>query len=366
MKISDRVIRNLLIFDAHCDSAYRLLEKNSDFIDNNFHLDKNKIKLGGLKAQIFALYVNPLHSDNNPSNIALMLLDVLKKKIFSLGYGSKISNIKDMNVSLKNNDLSCWIFLEGGHIIENSIKKLRKFHSLGVKGITITHNKNTDWADSSSDETRWNGLNEKGIGFIKKIEELCMIVDVSHSSDETVNDILSVCSKPIMASHSNSRYICNIKRNLSDNIIKDIGENKGYIGVNFFPGFLNKKIFDQIMGNFDKYKIEHENMINENRNNIDLVRKLEYDFSLKLVEKNYLIDLNDVIDHIEHISDVGGIDVVGLGSDFDGIPSTPINLKDVSFYPNLVEGLMNRGFNFNEIKKIMGLNLYNFLKNSEN
>ena len=363
--IANEFIKNLIIFDAHCDTANKLIENSINFKKNNCHLDLEKISLGNLKAQIFALWVDPLFSRNNPSDIAMMLLGALEKKIFSFGYGTKVNSIRDMNLSLKNNTLACWIFLEGGHILENSIKKLEFFHSLGIKGLTITHNKNTDWADSSSDSPRWDGLNKMGIKILKRIEELKMIVDVSHSSDKTIMDIMEVYSKPIMASHSNSRCLCNIKRNLPDNIIRDIGVNGGYIGVNFFPGFLNKKIFNQIMKNLDIYKEEYYGKIKENKEKPDLIRRLEYDLSSKLIKNNDYLDLNVVIDHIIHISEIGGIDIVGLGSDFDGIPSTLMNLKNVSFYPNLIEGLIERGFNFNEIKKIMGLNLYNFLKKFE-
>ena len=366
MVVDKKFIKNLLIFDAHCDTANILMEKNIFFEENSYHLDFEKIKAGGLKAQIFALWVNPSYSKNNPSNMALSLLKILEKKIFSRGYADKVSSIDEMNISLKNSTLACWLFLEGGHIIENSIQKLKLFRSLGVSGITITHNKNTDWADSSGDNPRWDGLNKKGIGFLKKIEELKMFVDISHSSDKTVNDVMDVYSKPIMASHSNSRYLCKIDRNLSDNIINEIGQNGGFIGVNFFPGFLNKKIYNQIKRNFDFYKKEYEKKFEENLENPCFIRKLDYDFSMNIIKNNDVVNLNEVIDHIVHISEVGGIDVVGLGSDFDGIPSTPYDLKNVSFYPKLVEGLYDRGFKSNEIKKIMGLNLYNFFKKNSN
>jgi membrane dipeptidase len=358
-------LKNNLIFDAHCDTANKLIKNNYYFKKNNGHLDFEKINQGGLKSQIFALWVDPFFSSYNPLNKALKLFNVLEKKIFSLGYGTKVNSIKDMDLSIKNKNLACWIFIEGGHIIENSIKKLDFFHSLGIKGITVTHNKNTEWADSSSDTPKWNGLNKIGIKILKKLEELKMVIDVSHASDKTVNDVLDISKNPIMASHSNSRKLCNIKRNLSDTIINEIGENGGFIGINFFPGFLNKNIFNQIMNNFNKYKREYEDNIRGNELNPVLIKKIYNEFNKKLIKNNDYLDLNAVIDHIIYISEIGGIDCVGLGSDFDGIPSTPIDLKDVSFYPNLINGLIERGLIFKDIKKIMGLNLYNFLKKFE-
>lgn len=359
---SKNLLKDLMIFDAHCDTAIKLLKNNYDFKKNIGHLDSRKIIEGGLNAQIFALYVDPLFSNNNPSAIALEILSILEKKLFLLGFGNKVSNISQMDFCIKKNTLACWIFIEGGHIIENSFDKIDLFHSLGLRGVTITHNKNTDWADSSSDKPEWHGLNELGYKILNKFEELNIIIDVSHASDDTVDDVLNFCSKPIMASHSNSRYLCNIKRNLPDRLISEIGEIGGYVGVNFFPGFLKKKLYDQIMNNYAKNQEDYQIKLQENKDNFMLIREIDDNFSLDLIKNIDRLDLNSVIDHIEHISNVGGIDCVGLGSDFDGIPGTPVDLKDVSFYPNLVDGLFERGFKLEEIKKIMGLNLYNFFK----
>ena len=168
MDFDDNFIKNLLIFDAHCDSAIKLIHKKINFRKNNNHLDLEKINIGGLKAQIFALWVNPIFSKNKPSEIALNLLDCLEKKIFTLDYGIKVKSIREMDLAVENNKLACWIFIEGGHIIENSIKKLEYFNSIGIKGLTITHNKNTDWADSSEDKPRWDGINELGVKVLKK------------------------------------------------------------------------------------------------------------------------------------------------------------------------------------------------------
>ena len=125
---------------------------------------------------------------------------------------------------------------------ENSIEILELFYSLGVRGMTLVHNKNTDWADSSGDEPKWDGLNNLGRKFVNKMDELGMVIDVTHSSDKTVEDVLEFTSMPVMASHSCARSLCDIPRNIPDDLIKEIAEKKGYIGINFFPGFLKKNI----------------------------------------------------------------------------------------------------------------------------
>ena len=206
-------------------------------------------------------------------------------------------------------------------------------------------------------------ITKLGKKIINKMDEIGMVIDVSHASDKTVEDVLEVTSMPIMASHSCARTLCNIPRNIPDNLIRGIAERKGYIGVNFFPGFLKKNINEQVMKNLEKYKEWYQGKIEGNEDDPDILNQAEMEFYMKIVEGNDKVDLNAVIDHIVHIAVIGGVECVGLGSDFDGIPSTPTDLTDVSCYPALINGLSNRGFKDKEIRGIMGLNLFNFLKN---
>jgi len=364
---NDKLKEDMLIFDAHCDTANVLFDESSYFIkENKSHLSMDKIRRGGLKAQIFALYVNPAYSPFRSIKKALLLYHALEKKIFSLGNGTKVASTSEMESAMKNGKLACWLSLEGGHIIENSVEILELFYSLGFRSMTLTHTKNTDWADSSGDEPRWDGLNKLGKKIITKMDEIGMVIDVSHASDKTVEDVLEVTSIPIMASHSCARTLCDIPRNIPDNLIRGIAERKGYIGVNFFPGFLKKNINEQVMKNLEKYKGWYQGKIEGNEDDPDILNQAEMEFYMKIVEGNDKVDLNAVIDHIVHIAEIGGVECVGLGSDFDGIPSTPTDLTDVSCYPALINGLSNRGFKDKEIRGIMGLNLFNFLKNLMN
>jgi len=360
---NESVTEDLLIFDAHCDTVNALLDPSSNFIKiKQSHVDMGKIRKGGLKAQIFALYVNPVYSPHRSIKKALLLYHILEKKVFFPGYGTKVTSSTEMKSALRNNTLACWLSLEGGHIIENSIEILEFFYSLGIRSMTLTHTKNTDWADSSGEPPRWDGLNSLGRKIVARMEELGMVIDVSHASDKTVEDVFDVTSTPLMASHSNARALCDIPRNLPDDLIKEIAGSKGFIGVNFFPVFLNKDIFDQVSKNVEKYTNEHQQIIQGSKENPDLVNKAEWKLFRKYVKGTDSVDVNAIIDHIVHIVDIGGIDCVGLGSDFDGINSTPSDLTDVSCYPVLVEGLALRGFKSKEIRQIMGLNLFHFLK----
>ena len=321
-----------------------------------------KIQKGGLKAQIFAIYVNPVYSPYRSMKKALLLYHTLEKNLFSPGNGIKVTSTSEMVSSMKKGKLACWLSLEGGHIIENSIEILELFYFLGFRSMTLTHTKNTDWADSSGDEPKWNGLNKLGRKIIAKMNELGMVIDVSHASDKTVEDVLEITSMPIMASHSSATALCDIPRNIPDYLIKEIAERKGYIGINFFPGFLKKTIYNQVTKNLERYKEWYQKKIEGSEDNPDILNQAELKLYIKMVEGNDKVDLKAIVDHIVHIAEIGGVECVGLGSDFDGIPSTPTDLTDVSCYPALVNGLSDKGFKEKEIRKIMGLNLLNFLK----
>ena len=238
MKKNKNLTEDVMVFDAHCDTANVLYNQSFYSIkENKRHLSVEKARIGGLKAQIFALYVNPAYAPYRSIKKALLLYITLENKLFSSGNAVKVTSTIEMESALKKDKLACWLSLEGGHIIENSIEMLELFYKLGIRCMTLTHSKNTDWADSSGDKPKHDGLNKLGRKIIEKMNELGMVIDVSHSSDKTVEDVLDISSMPIMASHSNARALCDIPRNLSDDLIREIAEKNGYIGVNFFPGF---------------------------------------------------------------------------------------------------------------------------------
>jgi membrane dipeptidase len=360
---NERSIEDPLIFDAHCDTANVYYDPSSYFIKKNkSHFSIDKARKGGLKAQIFALYVNPVYAPYRSLKKALLLYQTLEKKLFNSGKAIKVNSTIEMKSALNNDKIACWLSLESGHIIENSIEILELFYSLGIRVMTLTHTKNTDWADSSGDKPQHDGLSKLGKKIITEMNKMGMVIDVSHSSDKTTEHVLETSKMPIMASHSCARALCDIPRNIPDSLIKEIAEVKGYIGVNFCPGFLKKNINEQETKNFKKNSDWFKKEIEGNEDDPEIINNAEMELLSKIVKGNDEADLNAVIDHIVHIADIGGIDCVGLGSDFDGISSTPTDLTDVSCYPALAEGLAFRGFKAMEIRKIMGLNLFHFLK----
>ena len=352
---------DLFIFDAHCDTACVLFDQPASFKRSQAHLDLRKIKRGGLTAQIFALWVDPLLAPHRALKKALLLLQNMEQKVFAPKHAIKVTSLAEMTAALEQKRLAAWLFLEGGHIIENSPEILHVFYSLGVRGMTLTHAKNTDWADSTTDKPRANGLTALGRRIVRQMAEMGMAIDVSHASDQTIAQVLKTTAAPIMASHSNARKLCSIPRNLKDEFIREIAARKGFIGVNFCPAFVKRRVFDQIDENFKKFEKEIKKRTRERLDDPEFLSQVEWEYYLRSVAGTDSVGIDDVIDHIAHIAATGGIDCVGLGSDFDGIPSTPTGLENAAAYPALVATLQKRGFYEKEIRKIFGLNLKNFL-----
>jgi membrane dipeptidase len=352
---------DLFIFDAHCDTASVLFERRWSFAKSPAHLDLEKVRRGGLQAQVFALWVDPLLAPGRAMKKALLLLQNLEKKVFIPGHAVRVTGLAGMEAALRQGKLAAWLFLEGGHIIENSPEILEIFFSLGVRGMTLTHSKNTDWADATTDQPRHHGLTALGRRIVRRMADMGMAIDISHASDQTIAQVLKATPVPIMASHSNARTLCPIPRNLTDGFIKAIAARRGFIGVNFCTAFVKKRVYDQIEANFAAFAGEISERTKNRLDDPEYLGRIEWEYFLRAASGTDAVSIDEVVDHIVHIASVGGIDCVGLGSDFDGIPSTPDGLKNAAAYPVLVAVLRQRGFKKDEIRKICGLNLKRFM-----
>jgi len=293
------------------------------------------------------------------------VLQALEAKVFAPGLATKVTTVAAMDRALAGGRLAGWVFLEGGHIIENSLEVLATFRALGVRGMTLTHGKNTDWADSVTDEPRLRGLSALGRRIVAQMERTGMAIDVSHVSDATARDVLQTVAAPVLASHSNARALCDIPRNLPDDLIRDIAGRGGFIGVNFHPAFIARRVYEQIEAYFNRCT---EEIRERSRGRLDdpaFLSDLEWEYFQKAVIGNDRVGIDQLIDHIVHIAAQGGSGCVGLGSDFDGIASTPIGLRSAAAYPTLVAGLRRRGFRESEVRQVCGLNLRRFLQRVE-
>jgi membrane dipeptidase len=227
--------------------------------------------------------------------------------------------------------------MEGGHSIDNSIALLRSFYALGARYMTLTHNGNLRWADAAADQPAHGGLTKFGEEVVREMNRLGMLVDLSHVSPDTMEDALRVTEAPVIFSHSSARAICNVPRNVPDNILRLVAKNGGVVMVTFVPGFISQAVADF------SAKPEAE------RNGLTAPRAT----------------LSQVADHIDHIRKVAGIDHIGLGGDFDGITEVVQGLEDVSKYPDLTAELLRRGYSDADVKKIIGQNVMRVMRQAE-
>ena len=323
-----RIHERLLLIDTHNDAALRVIA-GADFgrRSNKGHTDLPRLREGGVGAVFFAAYVSPRYVPlNQAARRALELIDVIRRDIAGR-HPDQLAlalSADDIEAARRQGKIAVLIAVEGGHAIEDNLRVLRAFYDLGVRYMTLTHTNTNNWADSSGDLNnpnvkRHGGLTDFGRQVIAEMNRLGMIVDVSHVSDETFWDVLRTSRAPVMASHSSCRALCDHHRNLSDEMIRALAAKGGLIQINFAPEFLTRR-------------------------------------------KSPPAGLEDAVAHIEHAARVGGVDAVGIGSDFDGIDSVPAGLEDVSKFPALTPALLARGFRVEDIAKIYGGNVLRLMR----
>jgi len=254
--------------------------------------------------------------------------------------------------------IACLIGIEGGHAIENSLGALRMFHALGVRYMTLTHSDTLDWADSATDETRHGGLTEFGEQVVREMNRLGMLVDISHVSADTMRDVLRVAQAPVIASHSSAYALAQHARNVPDDVLRLVKDNGGLVMVNFYSGFVDPEGARVAADFFDVYR----------KMKADYPDEHERDAAFKKWAAEHPVPrgtVRTVVDHIDHIVQIAGVDHVGIGSDYDGVSTLPEQLDDVSCYPFITQELLNRDYSADDIRKILGGNALRVLRQAE-
>ncbi len=351
-----------IVVDTHSDTTSRLLDEGFDMGARaaTGHMDLPRMREGGLDAEFFAIYVSAEYVGRGAARRALDMIDTVYEQCArhpeAMGFAGSVADVKRLN---REGRVAALMGIEGGHAIENSLRALREFHRLGVRYMTLTHVNTNDWADASTDAPRWDGLNAFGREVVREMNRLGMMVDVSHVSDACVADALEVSEAPLIASHSSCRAISNIPRNLSDDQIRAIAGRGGVVQLNFGTMFLSQAAADVAMPVFQK--------VQEAR------RRLKDDpQALKAEEERIRGELKPVpvpaealIDHIDHVVKLVGPDHVGLGSDYDGVPTVPRGLEDCSKLPWITRRLLEKGYSESDVTKILGGNLLRVLAEVE-
>ncbi len=331
------------------------------------HSDLDRLKKGGVDVQLFSVYCDG--DTKNPyayANRAMDSLDAVAlrnpDKII------KVSSYAEMLKVVQQHKIAAMFGVEGGHMIEDDLAKLEVLYNRGARYLTLTHNIAPSWASSAADETTKPNLPNKGLTdfgrqVVQRMNQLGMMIDVSHSGDQTFWDVIKLSSKPIIASHSSVYSLVSHRRNLKDDQIKAISKNGGVIQVNFNPGFIDSSFDKKEAAFMAKHQTEFDSMMKSGMKDYYAMDYLNNKYA---EEANAMRPpLSALIDHIDYIVKLVGVDYVGLGSDFDGINLTPQHLDDVTTYPLITKALVEKGYSKGDISKVLGGNLLRVLKANE-
>lgn len=293
--------------DLHCDTAGRMLYENDALKKNNFKIDIEKMKKGGALAQVFAFFIDIGEVEDPFLEFQIMYRNLEKELDKNKKYITLVRNVNELSQAEKDKKLGAFLSIEEGEVLEGDIDNIQKVYDYGVRFITLTWNyKNTIGYPNYEFLYKDKGLTEKGIEMVKEMERVGILPDASHLSDAGFYDLIRCCEKPFIVTHSNSREVRRHSRNLTDDMIKALANKGGVMGINFCADFVGYEKITQI---------------------------------------------NDLVAHIKHIRNVGGIDVISLGSDFDGI-GNEVEIKDASEMGKLADALERDGFKIDEIEKI--------------
>jgi membrane dipeptidase len=359
-----------ILIDTHNDILMKALDKGVMFdqdLTGKTHSDLDRWKKGGLDVQIFSVFSDG--GVKNPYSIANSQMDILDELVLrNSNKIIKVANVKEILKAVKEKKIAAMFGVEGGHMIEDDLLKLEALYKRGARYLSLTHNTAPSWATSAEDETTnpnlpQKGLTDFGIQVVKKMNELGMIIDISHSGDQTFWDVIKITNKPIIASHSSVYTLVANRRNLKDDQIKAIAKNGGVIMVNFHPGFIDDSFDGKERDFLEKYAIEVDSLI---KSGMDQWNTIDYLYKKYATESEIMRPpLSKLIDHIEYIVKLVGVDYVGIGSDFDGINLTPLQLDDVTNYPIITKVLVEKGYSIEDLAKILGSNFLRVLEANE-
>lgn len=355
-----RIHRSALLVDGHNDfpgkvrGKYGFDLKDFDFTTPNpdFHTDIPRLIEGGVGAQFWVSYVPASFIKNGgAAKHAFEQIDLIKRFVTGNPQALEMAySTSDIERIRHEGKIASLIGVEGGHALENSVGVLRTLYEVGARYLTLTHSDTIDWADSATDDPKHDGLNELGEQIILEMNRLGMLVDISHVSADAMRDALRISKAPIIASHSSAFSLAQTARNVPDDVLKEVAKNNGVVMVNFYPAFISNEGAKRVQEMFSFWRnLQQDTTLSEDEKN---KRMDEYDQKYPTPPTT----VHDVVDHIEHIINIAGIEHVGIGSDYDGISAAPEQLEDVSKFPYITQELLNRGYGEPDITKILGGN----------
>jgi membrane dipeptidase len=358
-----------IVVDTHADTPQRFLDENYDIGStdpkDHGHISLDKAKAGNLGAEFFSIWVEPETNQGHFARHTLDLIDAVYEQAARHPDRMMMAfSVADIERAHRDHKLAALLGIEGGHSIENDVRLLRDFYRLGVRYMTLSWSNTNEWADSSGDINdpkveHHNGLTDPGKQIVVEMNRLGMLVDISHVADKTFYDAIAVSKAPVIASHSSARALTNHPRNMTDDMLRAVSKNGGVVQVNFYSAFIDEnyrkaaeaqaKDRDAAVRAYAEQRKAAQQPVTYLDND-----RIEREWAAKIPRP----PLSSLIDHIDHIAKVAGIDHVGLGSDFDGVSgATPAGIDSAADLPKITEALLERGYSAGDIRKILGGNL---------
>lgn len=372
-----KIHKKAVIVDGHNDIPTPMYDDDFDLATNSvgkfhndgdpFHTDLDRFKKSGITGEFFSIYVSRSFAERPEKGSARRALDLIDTTYREVEkYPNQLTlctTAAQIRQAKKQNKVCALMGIEGGHAIEDSLFALRDFYRLGIRYMTLTHNNTNNWADAHRDEPRNNGLSPFGKEVVREMNRLGMLVDISHVSVKTMSDVLDVSTAPIIASHSSARGVNDHTRNVPDEILKRVVKNGGVIMINFYPSFLDARTNKEENERSAKLKPQIDALREQYKDNQAAFNEAER----KLLAENpiYVAPYTRIVDHIDHIKNVAGIDYVGIGSDYDGIPFLPEPMKGMEDLVLVTYEMLRRGYSETEIRKVLGENFLRAFSNAE-
>ena len=374
---AQRLQARAIVVDTHVDAPYRLEKKWADVGERGAtpHFDIPRALEGGLTAPFLAIYVPASYAESGgAARETLDLIDLVDRVVRAHPKDlSRAASVAEIRQAKRDRKMAVLMGIEGGHAIEDSLGALREFYRLGVRYMTLTHTNTNHWADSSgkfylpdfnaADYQAHHGLSDFGRVVVREMNRIGMMVDVSHVSDETIDDVLETSRAPVFASHSSCRALCDIPRNLTDDQIRRIAAKGGVVMINVSSYFVDPDVVAAMKTEREKVAPEYLRIKQEMAS--DPKKRDEAITALFNALPRHRTTWTKVIDHIEHVIEVAGPEAVGLGTDFDGIEDPPEGLEDVSKLPVITAELLRRGHSEKVVEGVLGENFLRFFRRVE-
>jgi len=349
-----------IVVDTHDDTTQRFLDGKFDIgaRHDDGSIDVPRMREGGLDAIFFSIWIPSKVTGPEAVNRAIAQIEAVREQALKHPKELALATTSaEVRAAYKQGKIAALVGVEGGHMINSDLDVLRKFASLGVRYMTLTHSGNDEWADSSTDKPAHNGLTEFGKDVVREMNRLGVMVDISHVSDKTFYDALEISRAPMIASHSSCRALCDVPRNMTDQMMKDLAAKGGVVQINYHVGFLSQEFRAAEKANPEINKAIAQEVQKRCGDN-EGCQLIEGDrLTREYVEQGKLprVDFTKIIEHIDHAVKVAGVDHVGLGSDFDGA-NMPYGMEDATKLPKITDALLKRGFSEGDVKKILGEN----------